>query len=197
MTIKKISLFIVLFLLTACGTVEKSKSSLRDSNRVSDMNVILKSENRDILKALNLARTEVRDCHDGLGLVGPSKALKWNDNLYASAYEHGNDLAQSNTFSHMGSGTQYDITGVNNGNRKSQFFERIESNGYINFYTLGENIAGGQKSIDEVMKAWLASPAHCTNIMNDSFEEVGIAVVTKKDSTFGIYWTQNFGTKRK
>jgi len=55
--------------------------------------------------------------------------------------------------------------------RKSQFFERIESNGYNDFYTVGENIAGGQTSIPEVMKAWLESPAHCTNIMNNTSEK--------------------------
>jgi uncharacterized protein YkwD len=148
-----------------------------------------------MLQALNMARGVARDCHDGLGVVGPSRALRWNDELYASAYEHSSDLAQSNTFSHLGSGTEFDITGANSGGEKSQFFERIESNGYTNYYTLGENIAGGQENITEAMEAWLESPAHCTNIMNDKFEEVGIAVVVAEDTTFEIYWTQNFGTK--
>ncbi len=188
MTIKKISLLIVLSLFTACGNVESSV--------VSNTTVFHKTENRDILNAINLARSVPRDCNDGLGVVGPSRPLVWNDNLYASAYEHSKDLAQSNTFSHLGSGTETDITGMNRGERQSKFFERIENNGYVNFYTVGENIAGGQTTVNEVMKAWLESPKHCTNIMNDKFKEVGVAIVTKKDSDFKIYWTQNFGGKR-
>jgi uncharacterized protein YkwD len=154
-----------------------------------------KPEQQKILSAINKARSEARDCHDGLGLVGPVKPLIWNGELYAAAYEHSNDLAQSNTFDHMGSGTEFDITGSNKG-RASIFYERIEENGYTEYRALGENIAGGQNSIEEVMEAWLNSPAHCTNIMNEKFTEVAVAIVEEPNSEYGIYWTQNFGSKK-
>jgi len=195
MTLSKIFLLIAIFFFTACGNTENSVTTKRDLGISSDITLVLKTENVDMLQAINAARAVARDCNDGLGVVGPSRELRWNNELYASAYEHSSDLAQSNTFSHSGSGTKYDITGMNNGERKSQFFERIESNGYANYYILGENIAGGQSDINEAMEDWLDSPAHCTNIMNDKFEEVGIAVVIDDNSDFGIYWTQNFGTK--
>ena len=195
MTLFKFFLLVALFLLSACGNTQEEVTTKKNLELVYNITLALKTENIDMLKALNVARAVARDCHDGLGLVGPSSALKWNDELYAAAYEHSSDLAQSNTFSHHGSGTKYDITGMNNGEKKSQFFERIESHGYANYYTLGENIAGGQSDIVEVMEAWLDSPAHCTNIMNDKFKEVAMAVVTEEDSDFGIYWTQNFGAK--
>jgi len=194
MSIKKISLLIILFLFTACGNTSKPLFSVK-SDGSSDITLLQKTEKKDILDAINSARSVARDCNDGLGLVGPSQALTWSDELYDSAYEHSMDLAQSNTFSHSGSGTEYDITGMNRGGRKSQFFERIESNGYSDFYTLGENIAGGQSELNQVMNDWLESPAHCTNIMNNKFKEVGVAIVTKEDSDFKIYWTQNFGGK--
>ena len=194
MTLQKISLLIILFLFTACVNSEDSITSAELENS-SATTILLKTKNKDMLNALNIARGVTRDCNDGLGVVGPSQVLTWNNELYVAAYEHSMDLAQSNTFSHSGSGTEYDLTGINNGERRSHFFERIESNGYTNFHTLGENIAGGQKNIAEVMEAWLASPAHCTNIMNDKFEEVGIAVVIEENSDFEIYWTQNFGAK--
>jgi uncharacterized protein YkwD len=161
----------------------------------SDSTEFTKPEQQDILIAINKARSVARDCNDGLGLVGPAHPLTWNSELYASAYEHSSDLAQSNTFSHKGSGTSSDITGSNNGNA-SMFYERIEANGYVEYSALGENIAGGQSSIDEVMKAWLESPAHCKNIMSDMFLEVGVAIVVNPDSDYGIYWTQNFGSKK-
>ena len=160
----------------------------------SSVTSALKTSNAVILDAINKARAEVRDCHDGRGLVGPSAPLTWNSDLYASAYEHSNDLSVSDTFSHAGSGTASDVTGSNLG-QASLFSERIQSNGYSDYRIIGENIAGGQESIEAAVEAWLASPAHCTNIMESDFKEVGVAVVVNPDSTYGIYWTQSFGGK--
>jgi len=184
----KTILFAVSMALIFVGCGEESPSII-PNKEVDNFEKPLQIE---ILKAINEARSKVRDCHDGLGLVGPSKPLSLNDELYSSAYEHSNDLAQSNTFSHKGSGTEYDITGYNLG-RESLFYERIEAHGYTNYKIVGENIAGGQQSIDEVMRAWLNSPKHCANIMNPQYKEVGIAIVTNPNSEYGIYWTQNFG----
>ena len=184
----KTSTLIIAFLFIGCS---------EESPTVSVKNLVdmTKPQQSQILKAINQARTEVRDCHDGLGLVGPVNALVWSDNLYASAYEHSSDLAESDTFSHLGSGSISDVTGSNSGT-KSLFYERIEANGYVGFHSVGENIAGGQEDIEAVMKDWLESPAHCTNIMSDKFSEVGVAIVVNPDSQFGIYWTQNFGSKK-
>ncbi|NOZ91257.1 MAG: CAP domain-containing protein [Epsilonproteobacteria bacterium] len=182
----KTDLLITLVAILFVGCAEQSSTTTKSIDNFE------KPLQEDILIAINRARSEVRDCHDGLGLVGPSQPLSLNDELYNSAYEHSNDLAYSNTFAHEGSGTEYDITGYDKG-RRSLFFERIESNGYLNYNIVGENIAGGQQSIDEVMEAWLNSPAHCANIMNSKYKEVGIAIVVNPDSEYGIYWTQNFG----
>jgi hypothetical protein len=40
---------------------------------------------------------------------------------------------------------------------------------------VGENIAYGPKSADEVVQGWLDSPGHCENIMDPRFAEMGIA----------------------
>ncbi|MCH9740089.1 MAG: CAP domain-containing protein [Epsilonproteobacteria bacterium] len=185
---------IVLFLL-GCGS--QSSTTVTSSSN-SDLNLtstILHHTKQEILLAINNARNQARDCHDGSGVVGPASPLTWNVNLYDAAYEHSYDLAYSNTFSHFGSGTEFDITGFNNDETESLFYERIEANGYTDYISLGENIAGGQYSFDEVLNAWLDSPEHCINLMNNSFTEVGVAVVVKDDSEYGIYWTQNFGSR--
>lgn len=156
---------------------------------------ISKITNQQILMAINEARSEARDCHDGAGIVGPARPLTWNQNLYEAAYEHSYDLANSNTFSHEGSGTQYDITGFNNG-VASLFNERIASNGYVDFRAIGENIAGGQTSLAEVIQEWLDSPLHCANIMREDFAEVGVAIVVNPDSDYKVYWSQEFGAKK-
>jgi uncharacterized protein YkwD len=173
-----------------CGETGPTATTATEEN----MTKVTTTSQVKILEAINKARAEVRDCNDGRGVVGPSAPLSWNDALYASAYEHSNDLAVSDTFDHAGSGTASDVTGSNNGNA-SQFNERIKANGYVDYSIIGENIAGGQESIESAVTAWLASPAHCTNIMESEFTEMGVAVVVNEDSTYGIYWTQNFGGK--
>lgn len=153
---------------------------------------ILSTNQQDLLDAINAERSQQRTCGDR-GTFGPVHPLTWNASLYASALEHSTDLAISNTFSHDGSGTASDITG--NG-KPSKFYERIEANGYGDYYSIGENIAGGQRSLKEVMRAWMASPGHCANIMKNTYTEVGVAIVINKESTYQVYWTQNFGSKR-
>ena len=191
--IKLISTILLSNLFIACGSTDNSVAIAGVEHRQIDISV----QEQELLDAINKARSVQRDCYpddDSRGVVGPSPKLYWNDELYASALEHSTDLAMSDTFSHYGSGTEYDITG--NG-KPSIFYERIVANGYSNYYSVGENIAGGQETLDEVMYAWLNSPGHCENIMNPNYTEVGVAIVTEADSTYGIYWTQNFGSKRK
>jgi uncharacterized protein YkwD len=174
-----------------CGETSPTTSSTATQE---SMTKVITTSQVEILEAINNVRAEARDCNDGRGVVGPSVALTWSDTLYTSAYEHSNDLAVSDTFSHNGSGTASDVTGSNNG-RASRFNERIKANGFVDYSIIGENIAGGQESIESVVTAWLASPAHCTNLMESEFREIGVAVVTNEASTYGIYWTQNFGAK--
>jgi len=190
--LKLITLTLISLLFIACGAETTSPKTFNNSESYE---VAEKTTQDEILKAINKARSIARDCKDGNGLVSDAPALTWNTELYAAAYEHSYDLAQSDTFSHYGSGTESDITGSNN-NKESYFNERIKANGYTSYRTIGENIAGGQETIQEAVKAWLASPKHCTNIMNPEFKEVGVAIVSNHDSEYGIYWTQNFGAKK-
>lgn len=191
-TLKTLTLTFTSLFFIACGGESDAPSTAFNE---SSFPIAEKTTQNEILNAINEARAIARDCKDGNGLVSPAPALTWNDDLYASAYEHSYDLAESNTFSHYGSGEASDITGSNN-NQASYFDERIKANGYVGYRTIGENIAGGQATIQEAVTAWLASPAHCTNIMNANFKEIGVAVVTNATSDYGIYWTQSFGAKK-
>lgn len=190
-TLKNITLTFISLFFIACGGDTAPTSSFNANTFPSAE----KTTQDEILDAINEARSIARDCKDGKGLVSAAAALTWNDELYASAYEHSYDLAKSDTFSHYGSGTTSDVTGSNNGN-SSYFNDRIKANGYVGYKTIGENIAGGQGTIQEAVTAWLASPAHCTNLMNPDFKEIGVAVVTDASSEYGIYWTQSFGAKK-
>jgi uncharacterized protein YkwD len=55
---------------------------------------------------------------------------------------------------------------------------------------VGENIAYGPKSADEVVQGWLDSPGHCENIMDPRFAEMGIAFAAGHSSLRGLFWVQ-------
>ena len=180
---------------------EAGKLTKREQQILSELNTFPIQQNTNqeniyaqtLLDAINTERASQHTCGDR-GTFGPIHPLVWNANLHESALEHAIDLAESDTFSHDGSGTASDITG--NG-YPSKFYERIERHGYRDYYSVGENIAGGQRTIEEVMKAWMASPGHCQNIMKSTYTEVGVAIVKNDQSTYQIYWAQNFGSKKR
>ena len=193
---------LVIFFLTACGSTTSNNSYMATGDEKSSFGSLSKTEKealtalnlnqKKLLDAINFERSQSQICGDK-GTFPPVLALTWNAKLQAAAHEHVYDLAYSDTFAHNGSGTKYDITGKG---QPSKFYERIIANGYKNYYSVGENIAGGQKTIEEVMKAWMKSPGHCENIMKNTYTQVGVSIVMKSDSSYQVYWGQNFGSKR-
>jgi len=149
------------------------------------------------LDAINKKRATQQNCGEK-GTKPAVNSLVWNDALYKAAYEHSEDLAKSDTFSHEGSGTLSDWTAeVQNLGRGSTYRERSENNGYINWKTLGENITAGtvRDTVEKAMNAWMKSDGHCANIMKATYTEVGMAHVEKENSKYRHYWTQNFGAR--
>lgn len=200
--VKSFLVLSLMLLLNGCGDENNTQATIQNnttstftelSSQEKETLSSLSTNQQELLDAINKERSKTRTCGDR-GTFPAVPALTWNPNLYAAALEHSTDLAYSNTFSHDGSGTEYDITGDGT---PSQFYERIEANGYTNYYSTGENIAGGQRSLEQVMKAWMASPGHCANIMKATYTEVGVAIVIKEDSNYQVYWTQNFGSQKK
>ena len=57
-------------------------------------------------------------------------------------------------------------------------------------FTAGENVAAGQRSVEEVVDAWMDSPGHRANILSDRFTDIGVGVARAGDGA--RYWTQNF-----
>lgn len=53
-------------------------------------------------------------------------------------------------------------------------------------FAVGENIAKGQLTVEQVMEDWMNSPAHRKNILRSEFEEIGIGI-------YNDVWAQNFG----
>lgn len=57
----------------------------------------------------------------------------------------------------------------------------------IKYKAAGENIAKGQQTATEVVKAWMNSEGHRANILNKNYTHIGIGYVAN-----GNYWTQMF-----
>jgi uncharacterized protein YkwD len=67
--------------------------------------------------------------------------------------------------------------------------DRVTTAGYVG--AVGENLAGGQKSIEQAIEGWLNSPGHRATLLNDKFVEFGLAVASvpaERNSRYGIYW---------
>lgn len=57
----------------------------------------------------------------------------------------------------------------------------------ITYQTAGENIAMGQQTPEEVVKAWMNSDGHRKNILSSSYTHIGVGHIAE-----GNYWTQMF-----
>ncbi|HHY48280.1 MAG TPA: CAP domain-containing protein [Alphaproteobacteria bacterium] len=67
--------------------------------------------------------------------------------------------------------------------------QRVTAAGYDG--AVGENVAGGQRTLEQAIQGWLDSPAHRDTLLSDRFTEFGLAVASVppgRKSRYGIYW---------
>ncbi len=107
--------------------------------------------------------------------------LTLNPLLSQAAQVHSDDMASNDFFSHTGS------DGSNAG-------VRIARTGY-QARGWAENIAAGYPSAAAVVAGWMQSDGHRRNILNPLFTEIGIGRADNPNTTYGIYWTNVFGTR--
>ena len=122
-----------------------------------------------------MARASARRC--GGTRYPAAKALKPNHKLDRAAYRHAKDMARHDYFSHTG----------RNGSDPT---ERAHAAGYRS--GVGENIAAGYGTVRAVVKGWLNSPGHCSNIMSRQYRHLGSGYAYDS-ATYGSYWVQDFG----
>ena len=208
---KLIGIVLLISVITGCsGSGGESSSTVKSESNTNtdidsshkdtaayDIPSIDESTKQTYLDAINNARAVTQDCGE-YGVKDAVPALTWNDALYKAAYEHSEDLAESDTFAHDGSGTESDWTAqVQDLESGSTMRDRIENNGYTNWRKIGENIAAGslRDTAQEAVDAWIKSDGHCKNLMNPDYKNVGMGHVEKDGSTYIHYWTQNFGAQ--
>lgn len=98
--------------------------------------------------------------------------LTTNSKLISAATSKAHDMIDRSYFSHVNPDGQY-------------VWPTIEAAGYKPYLTLGENLAMDFTSAGAVVAAWMNSPTHRANIVNDKFEDQGLASVS------GLYEPQH------
>jgi uncharacterized protein YkwD len=109
-----------------------------------------------------------------LSTLTPSKRLQ------TAAEMHARDMARRSTMTHEGS------DGSRIGDRaKAQHYD---------YRRVGENIAKGRFTIEQVMTGWINSEVHRNNILG-SFSQIGAAIAFDEGGT--PYWCITFGLPRR
>jgi uncharacterized protein YkwD len=113
-------------------------------------------------------------------------ALQASDTVAEAAARHSLDMGNFDYFSHQTGGSNFFPAGY-------QPWDRMRSLGYNYSTAMGENIAAGQQTAQQVFDAWRNSSGHNANMLNGSFKVIGIARRAVSGSPYGVYWTTDFG----
>jgi len=132
---------------------------------------------RRVLALVNDARARARRC--GRKRFDAAPPLVWSATLSRAARVQADDMARHGRLSHSGS----------DGSTPA---ERATRAGY-RWSLVGENIAAGQPTAEQVVAEWLESPGHCANVMDPGYAESGVAFAYEAKSEKGVYWSQVFG----
>lgn len=101
--------------------------------------------------------------------------LRYNVKLESAAREQANLMAARDTLSH---------------DLGETLRQRVDAAGYQG--AVGENVAGGQQTLEQAIDGWLASPGHRDTLLSTKFVEFGLAashVAAGRKSKFGTYWS--------
>ena len=126
---------------------------------------------QQVVNLVNAERTQ-----HGLAPLAVSPALTGAARAYAQA------MANGGFFGHVGADG-------------STFISRDLGAGYTGATYLAENLAAGQTTPQQVIDAWLASPAHRSNLLSSNVSEMGIGHAFQAGSRFGNYWVAEFGER--
>ncbi|WP_300365537.1 CAP domain-containing protein [Brachyspira sp.] len=101
--------------------------------------------------------------------------LIYDSKISEAAYIRAKEISGPDSFSHhRPNGTLY-VT----------VFDEL----HISYSLTVENIAGGHRNANEVMKDWMNSKGHKSNILSNKYKKIGIAVYNKNGT---LYWVQLF-----
>ena len=109
-----------------------------------------------------------------------SHPLTVDARLAAAAQAHSADMVRRSFFAHESPDGR-------------QVWDRAVAAGYA-YRKVAENIAAGQRTAEDVVRGWMDSPGHRANILDRDLEQIGVGHA--EGGSYGVYWTQVFGTPR-
>ena len=133
----------------------------------------------EALRRINAVRAAGQRC--GARSMPPAPPLRWNASLQSAANGHSLDMAKRNYFDHRSP----------DGKTVS---ERVRARNY-HWKFVGENLAGGDRTVQSAVQGWIDSPDHCRNLMDPKFVDVAVACAGQAGSQWGTYWTMVLGRK--
>ena len=127
------------------------------------------------LELINRLRIQGAHCGDR-GAFRPAAPLGWSARLTVSADQHAIDMATHHNFGHL---SRVDGRSVEH---------RLAAAG-LDWGEYAENLAAGLTTVEAVVARWSDSPAHCANLMNPNFTEIGAACAPAASAgRFKTYW---------
>jgi uncharacterized protein YkwD len=138
----------------------------RQTAKIADLEAVRGA----ILEAVNAARRAER-----------LRPLTLDQRLNTAAQRHAEDMRDRRFYGHQ----------TPEGTQPRQ---RVQAASYP-VQAVGENIAEGQFTVDEVMNGWLQSPGHRKNILEPRFTHLGVGLaIGDFQDRYRLVWVQNFGT---
>ncbi len=118
----------------------------------------------------------------------PAGPLEMDALIRDAARAHSSDMGELGYFQH----DSLDGAPCDGAANPCDFADRMRYAGFMGDQPWGENIAAGQTTPADVVRAWMESPGHCRNIMNPSYQTIGVGYALVEGSPLGHYWTQDF-----
>ena len=153
---------LLISLMTFTNTAAAQKIIVAQNSARWNQRENVKNFPQEVLRLVNAERAKVG-----------AKPLKFADDLAASAFVRATELP-----------TKFSHTRPNG----SKCFTAMPQRGHI----LGENLAGGQTSPQQVVQAWMDSKTHRDNILSKKYTELGVVYYYQPNSKYKHYWVQHF-----
>ena len=183
----------MVMLMLACGNDEKSEDTEPTQEELDDLQAEAchadienwpeewKPFEERVVDLVNQRRAQGADCGQ-YGTFEATEPVVMEPNLRCSARYHSKWMGENEVYDHASPG----------GGMGEDPWERMESTDFAGF-AIGENVAFGYPSPDQVVDGWMSSDGHCSNIMNPDANVLGVGYAFVESSSYGYMWTQNFG----
>lgn len=122
-----------------------------------------------------LSRATILSKINGARVANGRDPLSYSATLARAAQTHARLMASRGELSHSLGGT---------------LRERVTAAGYTG--AVGENLAGGQRTLEGAIKGWLESPGHRSTLLSSRFTEFGLSVASGRGE-LGVYWAMIMG----